>query len=95
MPLLSASKRLAAAVLFLVSGVAGALAQDPPKSDKPGEAPAKNDTVHGYGTIDPDCLAWSNGCVICARDEKGLSHCSTPGIACIPVEVSCKVSKSK
>lgn len=95
MRLLSASKRLAAAVVFLLSGAVGALAEDPPRSGKPAEVPANNDTVHGYGTIDPDCLAWSNGCVICARDEKGLSHCSTPGIACIPVDVSCKVSKSK
>ncbi len=75
--------------------VAGtALAQSPASPANP-SAPAKNDTVHGYAQTAPDCLAWSDGCVICARDEKSAPHCSTPGIACIPVAVSCKVSKSQ
>ena len=58
-----------------------------------GMAFAQNTPVQAYPTKDPDCLAWSDGCVICARDEQAKSHCSTPGIACIPVAVTCRVSK--
>lgn len=46
-------------------------------------------SIQAYGSQNPACLEWTNGCVICVR---GSSHasCSTPGIACTPAGLTCK-----
>lgn len=44
--------------------------------------------VQAYGGSNPRCVEWTDGCVICLRDESG-GHCSTPGPACQPVEIRC------
>lgn len=61
---------------------------DAPKSPPDGAATAQN-----YGARDPDCLQWTDACRTCARDEKGATQCSTPGIACTLGSVTCKVKK--
>jgi hypothetical protein len=41
------------------------------------------------------CREWSDGCSICARDDKDAPHCSTPGIACQPESVRCRRETTK
>ena len=48
-------------------------------------------SVQGYGRQNPDCATWTDGCVLCIADEDGRGQCSTPGIACTPHGVTCKV----
>src|SRR5262249_28941752 len=47
-------------------------------------ARAPGDSVFGYGTNNPTCAQWTDGCVVCTRNG-----CSNPGIACQPKEISC------
>ncbi|MGE3245902.1 MAG: hypothetical protein AB7F96_05935 [Beijerinckiaceae bacterium] len=82
--------RLALAILIAAAPVA-ALAQEPPAPASPeatkGAAPVP--TMERYGVENPQCAEWSNSCQICRRDEKGVVHCSTPGIACQPQAIVC------
>ena len=46
---------------------------------------AEKKSVQAWGQANTDCSAWSDGCVACTKDG-----CSTPGIACVPQETSCR-----
>ena len=46
--------------------------------------------IQAYGRQNASCLEWTNGCVLCVKDETGHSNCSTPGIACTPAGLTCK-----
>ena len=48
-------------------------------------------SVQAYGQQNHDCLSWTNGCVLCSAGDDGHSQCSTPGIACQPHGLTCKV----
>ena len=48
-------------------------------------------SVQGYGRQNPECATWTDGCVLCIGDDDGRGQCSTPGIACTPHGVTCKV----
>ena len=48
-------------------------------------------SVQGYGKQNPACATWTDGCVLCIADDDGRGQCSTPGIACTPHGVTCKV----
>ena len=48
-------------------------------------------SVQGYGRQNPACATWTDGCVLCIADEDGRGQCSTPGIACTPHGLTCKV----
>lgn len=74
--------RLIAAILILIALAPLAGAEDA----KPVEPSA---SVLAFGVSHSECEEWTDGCVICARGADGV-HCSTPGIACQPVETSCK-----
>lgn len=52
-------------------------------------------SIQAYGKQNPDCLNWTNGCVLCTTDAGGRSQCSTPGIACQPRGLTCKVLRPK
>ncbi len=54
------------------------------------ETPTPNEqaTMHSFAENHPDCVEWSDGCVICKRAMS--VNCSTPGIACLPREIACK-----
>lgn len=52
-------------------------------------------SIQGYGKQNPDCLAWTNGCVLCVSDGDRGSQCSTPGIACQPHGLTCKAVRPK
>ena len=47
-------------------------------------------SVQAYGKQNPQCLSWTDGCVLCTTDPTGVSQCSTPGIACQPRGLHCK-----
>ena len=46
-------------------------------------------SIQAYGTQNPACLEWTNGCVLCVSGGSG-TQCSTPGIACQPAGLTCK-----
>ena len=48
-------------------------------------------SVQGYGRQNPACATWTDGCVLCIADDDGQGQCSTPGIACTPHGLTCKV----
>jgi hypothetical protein len=62
------------------------LAASPALADAPQAqpAPSEQSAVQNFGAAHPDCLGWTDGCVICTRKA-----CSTPGIACTPHEPVC------
>ncbi len=55
--------------------------------------PPKNPSetaVQSYGRDAKDCLAWTDGCVSCIRQQSGGEEsCSNIGIACQPKEIEC------
>jgi hypothetical protein len=67
--------------LFAVCLVAGAARADAPKGEA---SPAQQRAVQKYGLDHPDCLEWTDGCMICTPIT-----CSTPGPACTPGEPFC------
>jgi hypothetical protein len=71
-------------LVLTTSGLAQAQSpSDPPKN--PGE-PA----VQSYGRDAKDCLAWTDGCVSCIRQQSGGDYsCSNIGIACQPKAIEC------
>jgi hypothetical protein len=58
-------------------------------------APAEELSLQGFAAQNPLCREWSDGCSICARDEKDALHCSTPGIACQPEPIRCRREMEK
>ena len=76
---------IGAASLMLGAG-ALARAQGPADASK-GESDV---SVHSYGRDAKDCLAWTDTCVSCARQQAGADyHCSNIGIACQPKAIEC------
>lgn len=82
------------AVALLGGAYIAALADapGPGRMPKPALGPMN---VISYGQENPDCSEWTNACQICARDDKGAPQCSTPGIACTPGAMVCRVKKTK
>jgi len=60
-----------------------AFADEPP----PPRAAPKDElvTVQSFGRAHPDCVEWSDACIVCTR-----AGCSTPGIACTPTPPVCR-----
>ena len=69
---------------FLAFAVTPALAQ----TSDPAPAPSKH--VMTFGADNPGCLEWTDGCVVCKRLDADAAACSTPGVACLPQEPTCK-----
>ena len=42
-------------------------------------------SVQAWGAVHPDCVEWTDSCIVCTK-----AGCSTPGIACTPVEPMCR-----
>ncbi len=58
-------------------------------------AAAEDPGVRAYGAQHPDCLEWSDGCVICRQSEASSAPaCSTAGIACQIREISCEENRA-
>jgi hypothetical protein len=73
-------------LLLVLSTSVLAQAQDPSNApNKPNET-----TVQSYGGDAKDCLAWTDGCVSCIRQQSGGGQsCSNIGIACQPKAIEC------
>lgn len=46
-------------------------------------------SIAAYGDQNPDCLEWTDSCIVCRRVSDTEFSCSTPGIACQPGGVTC------
>jgi hypothetical protein len=46
--------------------------------------------MEAFGTAHPECVEWSDACRTCAKDAENRVSCSTPGIACLPRDISCE-----
>ena len=46
-------------------------------------------SLQSYGASHPECIEWDDGCASCRRISE--LYCSTPGIACQPQGIECKV----
>lgn len=80
------------AVVLLGGAYVAALADAPRPGQmpKPGAAPMN---VMTYGKENSDCAEWTNSCQVCTRDDQDAPQCSTPGIACTPGAMVCRVKK--
>lgn len=78
---------------FLLVLVMAASASGPAFADSPRVEPLRQPTMQQYGADNTDCVEWSNACQICKRDADGAAQCSTPGIACTPGRILCKVKR--
>ena len=63
---------------------AAARAADIPNFPKTRAAPA----AQGTG-LPANCLEWTDGCRVCARQVDGRYACSNVGIACLPQAARC------
>ncbi|HXY57622.1 MAG TPA: hypothetical protein VEH76_03485 [Methylocystis sp.] len=75
--------RMLAASLALLAPPALAQTLEPPPP-RPVMRP-----VAAFGADNPQCLEWTDGCVVCKRLDAATAACSTPGVACLPKETSC------
>ncbi|HLL28739.1 MAG TPA: hypothetical protein VKT73_13945 [Xanthobacteraceae bacterium] len=66
----------------LLLAAATAKAADIPNFPKVRSAPA------GDG-LPANCLEWTDGCRVCARQGDGTAACSNVGIACVPQKARC------
>jgi hypothetical protein len=55
---------------------------------------AEEPGIQAYGDLHPSCLEWSDGCMVCRRDEGPAPACSTPGLSCQPHAIGCDESRS-
>ena len=76
-------KYLTALCLFAFAGTA-AEAADIPNFPKAPAAPATRGS-----SLPADCLEWTDGCRVCARQKDGSDACSNIGIACMPQRARC------
>jgi hypothetical protein len=97
------------ALIFCLFAAAAPLgAQDAPKGPPAQASPAAPEPVpppppaktyppdipmEAYGTANPDCMEWTDECRTCLRDAQNRIACSTPGIACLPGDISCKAPR--
>ena len=75
---MSGARLILAALAALL--VLPARAQTPEAEQKPVEA---------FGADHPDCIEWTDGCIICLRQEGDSPSCSTVGAACLPAAPVC------
>jgi hypothetical protein len=77
---------LVGGLLLVLSTSALAQAQSPANAPKD----ASEVAVQSYGRAATDCLAWTDGCVSCIRQQSGGDYsCSNIGIACQPNAIEC------
>ncbi|MGD0633188.1 MAG: hypothetical protein ABSA13_02755 [Beijerinckiaceae bacterium] len=51
---------------------------------------ADRPAIQAYGDVNRSCQEWTDGCVVCVKNNDAPPSCSTPGIACQPQDVICK-----
>ena len=48
-----------------------------------------------YAAKNPNCVEWTDACVICKRGDGDKAACSTAAIACVSGDIMCKAEKGK
>lgn len=48
-----------------------------------------------YAAKNPNCVEWTDTCIICKRGDGGKAACSTAAIACVSGDMVCKAEKGK
>ena len=76
-------KYLIALFLLAFAGVLAARAADIPNFPRTRPAPA------AQGMLPANCLEWTDGCRVCARQNDGSQTCSNIGIACVLQTLRC------
>lgn len=69
------------------AGDGGASAGDAGAADAALEA--ERAAVQAFGSKNPACLAWGDGCVTCQKGDDGKTVCANPGPTCLPRETAC------
>ena len=89
-------KPASVAVLFALSAFLGAqvaAADTPAPSVTPAPPETRQATeekaVQAYGSDNPTCREWTDGCIVCLRGPDPVASCSLPGIACQPRATTC------
>ena len=94
----------AAGICLMLSAPAHASDTTPaaPPTEAPQTAPAPvppppvpvapTPAVTAFAREHPQCAEISDSCIICAVETDAI-HCSTPGIACIKSDLTCKKDK--
>jgi len=89
-PAPSASAVGAYVSIFILASLAPAAGQTAPT---PSEPVARDElSLEAFGSKNPTCREWNDGCATCRRDSSGEVHCSTRGIACQPKDPACRTS---
>jgi hypothetical protein len=81
---MSRGKSPIALCLLAFVGATIARAADIPNFPKTSPAPATQGN-----RLPADCLEWTDGCRVCARQKDGSDACSNIGIACVPQKARC------
>lgn len=50
-------------------------------------------SMQSFGQRNATCEEWTNSCQVCRRSPDGQMACSTPGMACQPAAIVCKVTR--
>lgn len=66
-----------------------------PKAPLPMKKVPLNIPMEAFGTANPACLEWTDSCRTCSRDAENNISCSTPGIACLPQDSTCKKERGQ
>jgi hypothetical protein len=82
-------KRLIVA-LALLAPVA-VYAETPEASVSP-PPPAQQRPAQAFGSENPTCLQWTDGCIVCKRQSEGDPACSMVGATCLPAQPACLAS---
>jgi hypothetical protein len=86
--------RFSALAVFLLGGAYVAALADGSRTRRLPAAATGPATVFTFGQENADCAEWTNACQICTRDDHDAPQCSTPGIACTPGAMVCRVKKT-
>jgi hypothetical protein len=83
---------LRTALLFLALTFSAVAEEAAPPQPSPPAAealpPREEATLHSFAAAHPECVEWSDSCVVCKRAMS--VSCSTPGIACQPADIVCR-----
>ena len=87
--------RFSAFALVLLGGAWLTASADAPKALAVPKSAVGPATVFTFAKENPDCAEWTNACQVCTRGGDGAPQCSTPGIACTPGALVCRVKTGK
>jgi len=60
-----------------------------PPVPAPAPSPPPPRPVQVFGEDNPKCAEWTDGCIVCKRQDDRSVACSMVGVACLPAEPAC------